>query len=267
MSAPSLNFSSFADMYEHVLVGPLFSQWVDDLLRRTELTAGEHVLDVACGTGIVARRARQRVGADARVIGVDPSAPMLAVARQAAPDIDWREGNAAALPIGDDEQVDVVFCQQGLQFVADKAAAAREMRRVLRGRGRVAVATWLPLDDVPMCRDLHAVAARHLGSVVDQRHTFGVAAAVVALLTEAGFRDVRAETVSRTVHFDDPTLFFQMNANAITGMSEAGKNMSDADRAGVVALIAADSRTLLSRYGDGAGVSFELSANVATGRV
>ena len=225
------------------------------------------MLDVACGTGIVARMARERVGPAGHVIGVDPSVPMLAVARQVAPDIDWREGNATALPLGDDEQVDVVLCQQGLQFIADKTAAAREMRRVLSNRGRVAVATWRPLEDVPMCRDLHAVAARHLGAVVDQRHTFGVAAEVVALLREAGFHDVRAETVARTVHFDDPTLFFQMNANAITGMSEAGKSMSDADRAGVVALIAADSRTLLSLYGDGAGVSFELSANVATGRV
>ena len=266
MSAPSLNFSTFADMYEHALVGPLFSQWVQDLFERTGLTAGHRVLDVACGTGIVARLARDRVGPSGRVIGVDSNGAMLAVARRVAPDIDWREGNAASLPI-DDGQVDVLFCQQGLQFVPDKPAAAREMRRVLAAGGRLAVATWVALEDVPLCRDLHAVAERHLGPIVDQRHSFGIASDLEALLKEAGFRDVRVETVSRTVRFHDPVPFFQMNANALAGMSAAGKTMTDADRGSVAALIAAESGTLLSRYGDGSGLSFELSANVATAHV
>ena len=266
MSAtPSLNYSSFAEMYEHVLVSPLFSRWVDDLFQRTRLTAGDRVLDVACGTGIVARQAQDRVGPSVRVIGVDPNAAMLAVARQVAPEIDWREGNATSLPIGDG-QVDVVFCQQGLQFVPDKLAAVRDMRRVLAAGGRIAVATWVPIEDVPLCRDMHAVAERHLGPIVDQRHSFGIAADLQALLTDAGFHDVRTEPVSRTVRFKDPAPFFQMNAGALTSMSAAGKNMADAERGSVAALIATECNTLLPRYGDGSLLSFELSAVVATGR-
>ena len=264
--SPSLNFSSLADMYERVLVNPLFRPWVDDLLQRVQLAPGDRVLDLACGTGIVARVAKERLGRDAAVVGVDASPQMLAVARRVAPDIDWREGNAAALPVAAGEQFDVVICQQGLQFFADKPAAAREMRRVLAQGGRLAAATWRELEDNPLFRELHELAERRLGPVVDQRHSFGEASDVEALLTGAGFRDVRVETITRTIHFGDPAAFLQMNAMAIVGMSAAAKTIEESERSRLVALIAADSSQLMPRYGGGAGLSFDISANVATAR-
>lgn len=265
-TSPTLNFASMADMYERVLVDPLFRRFVDDLLLRAELAAGDRVLDVACGTGIVARVAQERLGPGARVVGVDPSAPMLEVARRTAPDIDWRDGNAMALPVGADEQFDVVLCQQGMQFFPDKKAAAREMRRVLVAGGRLAVATWRPIEDVPFCGEMLEVAQRHLGPIVDQRHTLGVAADIEALLGEAGWRDIRVETVSRTIQFEDPSLFLHMNANALTGMSTAAKGMGDAERNGIVALIAEECAQLIPRVGDRSPLSFDLSTNVATAR-
>ena len=89
---------SFPEMYEQALVGPLFHPWAERLLDDVELAAGDCVLDVACGTGILARLAKDRLGESARVVGVDLNPAMLAVARQVAPGVDWREGDVAALP-------------------------------------------------------------------------------------------------------------------------------------------------------------------------
>lgn len=262
----AINFSNMAEMYEQFLVEPLFRPWVDDLLQRAELAAGDRFLDIACGTGVVARVARQRLGAGARVVGIDASAAMLAVARREAPEIDWREGNAVALPVTPDEPFDVVVCQQGMQFFPDKVSAAREMRRVLAPGGRVVVATWRPLPEVPFFRELNGIAERYLGPVVDQRHAFGDAAALEGLLREVGFRGVRVDIISRTIRFADPTPFFQLNAHAMVGMSPAAKAKEDAERGRLAGLIAGDSRELLTGYTDGAGLAFELSTNAAIAR-
>jgi ubiquinone/menaquinone biosynthesis C-methylase UbiE len=264
--SPSLNFSSLADMYERVLVEPLFRPWVDDLLDRVKPAPRDRLLDVACGTGIVARVAKRQLGQDSMVVGVDASDQMLAVARRVAPDIEWRQGNAIALPVDPGEQFDILTCQQGLQFFPDKPAAAREMRRVLASGGRLAIATWRPLEETPLFRELHELSERHLGPVVDQRHAFGAAEQLQSLLEDAGFHDVRVETVRRTIHLRDTEVFLQMNATAIVGMSPAARTLDDAERGRLTAAIAADSHRLAMRYGDGDGLAFELGTNVATGR-
>lgn len=267
MSLPSysLNRPTFPEMYERSLVQPLFRPFAEVLLQRVGLRSGQRVLDIACGTGIVARLARERLGDSARVVGVDLSAPMLAIARAVAPDIDWREGIAGALPLGSDELFDAVLCHQGLQFFSDRPAAACEMRRVLAPNGALAIATWRPVEEIPFFRELHAVAVRHIGPIVDQRHCFGDATAIKVLLTGAGFRDVRVETVSRMLRFADHALV-GMNAMALVGMSQASKTMDEEARARAVAAIIEDSAAVLPPYSDGKGLAFELSTNVATGK-
>ena len=95
---------TFPEIYERLLVGPLFRPFAEDLIARLHPGAHDRLLDVACGTGIVARVARERMGQAARIVGVDASAPMLAVARGVDSTIDWREGNAMTLPVSDDER-------------------------------------------------------------------------------------------------------------------------------------------------------------------
>lgn len=96
--ATAANPPSFPELYERKLVGPLFRPWAEAILDIVAPAAGERVLDVACGTGIVGRLASERVGPTGRVVGVDLSPGMLAMARAVAPSIEWREGNAVALP-------------------------------------------------------------------------------------------------------------------------------------------------------------------------
>lgn len=256
--------ASFPEMYERLLVGPLFRPWAELTLDEVKLAGSDRVLDIACGTGIVARTARERFGNGAAIVGIDISPDMLAVARALAPGIDWRQGNASALPVRDGEQFDVVVCQQGLQFFADRPAAAAEMRRALAHGGRLAVETWRPDEEIPFFRELRRIAERHLGAIADQRHGFGDAAALEALLRRAGFGHVRSRTVSRTIHFADSAVFPRMNAMALVGMSAAGKSMADDERKRIVDVIADESAPVARAYAEGSGLAFELSTNLAT---
>ncbi|MBD2094284.1 methyltransferase domain-containing protein [Trichocoleus sp. FACHB-591] len=257
---------SFPEMYEQALVGPLFHPWAERLLDDVELAAGDCVLDVACGTGILARLAKERLGESIRVVGVDLNPAMLAVARQVAPGVDWREGDVAALPLHKSERFDVVVCQQGIQFFSNRTAAARQMRGALAAGGRLAVSAWRADEELSVLRELRRVVERYLGPIIDRRHSFGETAPLEALLREAGFHDVRSKTVSRTIRFDDGAVWVHMNAIALVGMSGAAKAMGEAERERVMAAIARDSVEVVRPYTDEAGLAFELRANVATAR-
>jgi SAM-dependent methyltransferase len=129
-----------AQAYEQYLVPPIMAPFAGDLVA--DIAPGARVLDVACGTGVVARAAAAR---GAQAIGADLNEQMLEVARGSAPEIRWIEADATALPLADDA-VDVVLCQQGLQFMPDPAAALAEMRRVLAPGGRLTVSVWRPSE-------------------------------------------------------------------------------------------------------------------------
>lgn len=257
---------SFPEIYEQALVTPLFRPWAGPVLDDVELAVGDSILDIACGTGIVARLAKERLGETGKVVGVDLSPAMIAVARRVTPDIDWREGDACALPLQDDEQFDVVVCQQGLQFVPDKPAGACEMRHALASGGRLAVSTWRPDEEIPFVRELRRVAERHVGPIVDRRHSFGEAGPLEMLLRDAGFHDVRSKIVSRTIRFEDGSVFARLNAMALVGMSASAREMSDEDREQTVTAIVHDSAEVVSRNTDDTGLAFELATNVATAR-
>lgn len=258
--------ASFPEMYERWLVGPLFRPWAEVTLEEIALAPADRVLDIACGTGIVARVARERLGDAGHVVGIDVSPDMLCVARAVAPRIDWREGTASALPLQDAEQFDVVVCQQGLQFFPDKTAAAAQMRRALAKGGRLAVATWRSDDEAPLFRELRRVAERRLGGIADQRHSFGDGAALESLLRDAGFDEVRSTTVTRTMRFEDGAPFLRLNTMALVGMSAAGRDIADQERKRFVEEIVRESAPVLQPYSDGSGLAFELSTNLATAR-
>jgi ubiquinone/menaquinone biosynthesis C-methylase UbiE len=182
--------SDSAEAYERYLVPAIFRPSADRLVDRVGIEPGERVLDVGCGTGIVARTAAAR---GAHAAGVDLNEGMLAVARSAAPEVDWRTGDAAALPF-DDGTFDVVLSQQALQFMPDPIAALREMRRVLAAGGRMAVVVCRSLDRNAGYEALAAAIERHTNADVGTgaRSPFpawGVAE-LRAMIGDAGFADV-----------------------------------------------------------------------------
>ena len=123
--------TTFPEIYERILVGPLFRPFAEQLVTRLAPHRGDSAIDVACGTGICARIVRERLGPEAPIVGIDIAPAMLAVARTVEPTIHWREGSATSLPVGPAERFSVLTCHQGLQFMPDKQAAIHEMRRVL----------------------------------------------------------------------------------------------------------------------------------------
>jgi SAM-dependent methyltransferase len=151
-----------AEAYEATFVPAFFAQWAPILCDAAGIGAGHTVLDVACGTGIVARVAAERAGA-AQVTGVDLNEAMLTVARRARPELDWRLGNAQKLPFADGE-FDVVVSQMALMFFPDPAAALAEMARVVAPGGTVAVLVPGALDRQAAFAPFVAMAARHAGS-------------------------------------------------------------------------------------------------------
>jgi ubiquinone/menaquinone biosynthesis C-methylase UbiE len=182
MTLPSyaMNQPTFPEMYERWLAPSLFRLWAELTLDEVNLAAGDRLLDIACGTGVVARVAKQGLGDGEYVVGVDVSPDMLTVARAVAPEIDWGQGNAADLPIKDEEKFEVVVCQQGLQFFSDKAAAVAQVRRALLEGGRLAVSTWRSDNEIPFFRELRALESRlkshclsrrsaHVGQPTDAR--------------------------------------------------------------------------------------------------
>lgn len=148
--------------YEATLVPRIFRPWAQRLVDAAGLLAGERVLDVACGTGIVARTAAGRVGPGGTVVGVDVNPAMLELARElGGPSIEFVESNAQTLPF-EDASFDAVFCQQGLQFFGDRAAALAEMFRVTTPRARTVCAVWRGVDHHPVFTMLDQVIARYL---------------------------------------------------------------------------------------------------------
>lgn len=257
---------SFPEIYEQALVGPIFRPWVESLLDDVQLKTPDRVLDVGCGTGIVARLAKERLGPDGTVVAVDLNPQMLAVARRVAPEIDWREGDACALPIREGEQFDVLLSQQGFQFFADKLAAARQMHRALAKGGRLGVSTWRPDEEFPVLRELRAIAERQLGPIADARHSLGDTGPLQAALKEAGFQDVRAKQMVRTVRFQDGAVFARLNAQALVGMSAQAGTLDEDGRKRTVAAIAEASAAVVGAHSDASGFAFELGANVVTAK-
>jgi ubiquinone/menaquinone biosynthesis C-methylase UbiE len=136
---------STAENYRRFLQPVIFQPWSERLLSFVGLELGQKVLDVASGTGVVARAAASRVGPTGRVIASDISARMLhSVLVDADPSgasIEVLECSATDIPL-DEGGMDVVLCQQGFPFIPDRAAAAQEMHRVLKPGGKVGVAVW-----------------------------------------------------------------------------------------------------------------------------
>ncbi len=196
-----------AERYEDRFVPAIFAEWAPLLADIAHVGPGQAVLDVACGTGIVARTVADRVGDTGRVTGVDLNVGMLAVARRIRPDLDWRQGDAAALPF-EDGTFDTVLCQMAMMFFPDRAGALREMARVARPGGIVALAVPAALEAQPAYGPFVEMAARVAGpDVVSLLSTYwacGDVDELRRLLATSGLEVVDLRTHAGTARFGSP---------------------------------------------------------------
>ena len=238
-----------AQSYEQHLVPAMFAPWAPTLIDLAGVYAGDHVLDVACGTGVVARLASTRVGQAGRVVGLDVNGAMLSVARLlpavAGAPIEWLEASVQDIPLTD-ASFNVVLCQQGLQQFTDRPSALREMHRVLEPGGRLAASVWSQIESSPGMAALVKALERHVSKEAanNRRAPFalGHADELETLIRGARFGDVRIETVVETARFPSPEMLVEAQL-AATPLSTLGTLSG-----GVRRKIAQEVREALSEY-------------------
>lgn len=157
--------TSPAEIYEQQFVPALFHYWGDFLARQANIHHGQHVLDVACGTGVLACAAITHIGENGKVVGLDANPAMLAVARNKTTHIEWRDGEAESLPFADNS-FDHVMSQFGFMFFTDQQQALGEMWRVLRPGGQLTVAVCDAIDHSPGYAVLAELLQRLFGVAV-----------------------------------------------------------------------------------------------------
>ena len=195
---------SAAEIYETFFLPALFAQWGGPVLQAAQVGPGQHVLDVACGTGILARTAVPLVKPNGRVAGLDINEGMLSVANEKSADVEWRQGLAEALPY-EDNVFDAVVSQFGLMFFENRQQALAEMVRVLKENGRLAVAVWDSLENTPGYAAVVALLTRLFGAEVAEglRSPFvlGDKTELAALFSGLPLTNLQIETKPGTARF------------------------------------------------------------------
>nr|WP_249798373.1 methyltransferase domain-containing protein [Bradyrhizobium zhengyangense] len=233
--------ASAPELYERYLVPAITSVWADDLLDRIEPAKGESVLDVACGTGVVARRLAER-GHVGRLVGIDLNGAMLAVARAKSSDVEWTEGSALDLPFAT-RSFDLVLCQLGLQFFPDRPQALREMARVLRPSGRLGLSVYSAIEHTPAANAFVQALDGFLGPEASRtkraEHLTCNADEVGNWVRQTGFDRVGVETVTKEIGFPSALDYVRFQLTA-TPMAALLTREDDAGRERTIAAIADD---------------------------
>jgi ubiquinone/menaquinone biosynthesis C-methylase UbiE len=259
--------SNPAETYENYMVPTLFAPWALRLIEAANPQPGERVLDVGCGTGIVARRVAAHLGSNESIVGIDLNPNMLTVARAKAQQegfaIEWHQGRAEKLPFAD-ASFHLVLCQFALMFFADRQAALTEIQRVLVDGGRVLLSVWQSLNQHPFYQKLHEVIEHRLGmSGVQDIFALGDAPGLRALLTEAGFQQVEIEPVSMTARFPDPEGFLAGEIDVDTAAIPSMQHLDAQARQAISAAIGDDMQEALREVREGDYVVIPFHAYIA----
>jgi len=192
-----------ARVYDEFFVPALFEQWPAHLLDVGSVDVGHRVLDVGCGTGVLAGESLGRVAPSGGVVGVDVNDGMLALAAAKLPSIEWVTAPAERLPF-EDGSFDRVLSQFAMMFFEDRRAAVGEMRRIVRPGGQVVVATWASLEATPGYAAMVDLVDRVVGSAAADALTAPFVLgdeAVLGELLSTNFGDVEVEVRDGVARF------------------------------------------------------------------
>jgi SAM-dependent methyltransferase len=249
-----------AEVYDRFFVPALFQEWAPRVADAARLEPGHQVLDVACGTGALTCEVAKRVQPDGSAYGLDCNEAMLGVARRKAPAVEWRHGLAESLPFAD-HAFDAVVSQFGLMFFEDRVAALKEMWRVLRPGGRLALAVWDALDRLPGYAAMTALLQRLFGNQTANalRAPFACGDLTIlrSLFVAAGIPGINIDTQNGTARFSSLEAWVHTDVK--------GWTLADLiDDAGYQRLLEESKRELSSYVQPDGTVAFRSSAHLAT---
>lgn len=253
-----------AEAYEALHVPALFREWAPLVVSAARLRAGDRILDVACGTGVLAREAWRRFGDASPISGLDADAGMLAVAERLTPSVAWRQGVAESLPY-EDASFDAVVSQFGLMFFRDRRRAIREMLRVAAPGGRIVVAVWDSLDNneaYPLVVDLlERRAGREAADALRAPFALGDRKPLLKMFESAGA--VSADISTRRGRARFPGVRPMVEADLRGWLPVMGVLLSD----DLIGAILNEAEQILGRFVTESGqVAFDTSAHVLTTR-
>lgn len=261
MTEPSLqSLVDGARAYEQLYVPALFGQWTGPMIEAAQLLEGQNVLDVGCGTGVLARAVLGHVGPSGSVTGVDPNPGMLVVARDQAPEIDWQEGIAESLSFPD-QHFDAAVSQFGLMFFQDRVVAIREMLRVLKPGGRLAVAVWDAVENIPgfwtQLKLIERLAGPKAAAASAAPFVLGDREALAGLFQQAKAASVEVETVRGWARF--PSIRTMVEAELRGWLPVMGVHLAEE----LILEILGEAESALAGYGTHDGtVVFEVTSHV-----
>jgi len=190
--------------YESLFVPALFEVWTQHLIASVGIQDGYHVLDVACGTGVLARHALACAGMNGRVVGVDPAPGMLAMAEETEPGVEWVASSAEALDLADNS-FDCVVSQFGMMFFENGQRSTDEMFRVLKPGGSLSIAVWRSVEHNPAYADVIDLLEEQVGTAAADAlrlpYSLGDASKVTAWLESSAFTDIKVETKTESARF------------------------------------------------------------------
>ncbi len=259
---PTVEEIAAAEAYEELFVEGLFAEWAPRVADAAGIGEGDRVLDVACGTGVLAREIAARVGSAGEVVGIDAAGGMLAVAEREAPDIDWHLGVAEELPF-ESGSFDAVVSQFGLMFFRDRRRALEEMRRVMRPGAGFGVAVWGELGTNPAYAVEVELLERQAGSAAADAlrapFALGDREEIVSLFSSAGFH-CEVETIAGLGRF--PSIRTMVEADLRGWLPLMGVPLADE----LIASILNEAEEALSSFRtDDGRVEFLSTALVARG--
>lgn len=259
-----------AQVYNDYFGPAMFIPSSKALLEQAAPSAGQRVIDLACGSGVVTELIANAVGPEGSVVGLDFSPPMLGVARakqiSTAP-VEWVECDAAAIPFPD-ASFDLATCQHGVQFFPDPVACAKEVKRVLKPGGRFAFTVWADISEHPLMNAMFQSISQRLGVPIEsvgKPFMFGSLSDLTALLSNAGYREIREETRSFEANFPSSDRWAQLTVMGAAAAIPAFRDLSDADRDALIPGVASDVADMIKDYTHGDSVVFTMTSHYATG--
>lgn len=191
-----------AKVYEEIYVPSLFEKWAPVVAGAANIQDWHAVLDVACGTGLLAITVNDRIEPKGTVTGVDINDGMLQIAKSKSSQIKWDKSPAESLPY-EDSSFDRVLCQFSLMYFENQEKALREMMRVLRPDGVLVFNVWDKLEENPGFLARTVFWEKVVGDKArdEAPYSLGDKETLAGLLRASGISNMKIETHTGTAQY------------------------------------------------------------------